>query len=83
MSGAEAEKKMLPRFIHSFIFGLGLATCLATILLVGLWLYLRFFWTPAHAGFGAVAGGLDPTIWLTSPAFVVGFFWDWRRSSGN
>ena len=75
--------KMLLRLLRSIIFGVGLASCLAMLFLVALWLYVRFFWAPAHPGLGAVAGGLYPALWLMPPAFIAGFVWDWRHSNSN
>ena len=71
---------MLLRLLRSVIFGVGFATCLAILFLLALWLYMRFFWTLAHPGLGAVAGGIYPAVWLMLPGFVAGFLWDWRRS---
>lgn len=71
---------MLLRLLHSTVVGVGLASCFAMLFLVALWLYLRFVWAPAHPGVGAVAGGIQPALWLMPPAFIAGFVWDWRRS---
>jgi len=58
------------RLLRSIIFGVGLASCLAISFLAALWLYLRFFWAPAHPGIGAIAGGPRPAMWLMPPAFI-------------
>jgi hypothetical protein len=75
---------MLLRLLHSVIFGVGLASCLAISFFVALQLYLHFIWVPPHPGIGTVHGGLIyPAMWLMLPAFLAGFLWDWWISSPN
>lgn len=77
------KEDMLLRILNSTLVGLGVAVCLALLILVGLLAYLKFIWAPAHSGLGAVAGGIYPVLWFSPFAFVAGFIWRWRRHPGK